>query len=82
MQPPFPDSIERELIGVCKQSMLQLRQQLRQYINELHKEWNMHDVDPVILVALLEVGTLLSSSNDGDLFNDGLYTQRKIVLLS
>ena len=50
-----PIAVERELIGVCKQSMLQLRQQLRQYINELHNELGVHDLNPFILTAANEV---------------------------
>lgn len=47
---------DREFIGICKQTMLQLRQHLRQYANELHSELSVADVHPYILTAALEVG--------------------------
>lgn len=55
--------MDRELIGVCKQSMLTLRQQLRQYINELHAESGVQDVDSYILTAASEVGFLTNWNN-------------------
>lgn len=52
-------NIERELVGICKQSMLMLRQQLLQYINELHADTNVDDVRSYIHMAANEVNSVL-----------------------
>ena len=51
----LPAPIEREQVGICKQSMLQLRHQLRQYMQQLHAEYVQAEVDPVIHTAAKEV---------------------------
>ena len=50
-----PLVVERELVGICKQSMLALRQQLRQYVDELHAQATIDDLKPYILTAANEV---------------------------
>ena len=53
----FPTILERELMGMCKHSVFQLRQQLRQYVNEVHDQFKMADTNQLIINAMMEVSS-------------------------
>lgn len=56
----LPMPIERELVGICKQSMVLLRQQLRQYLKDLHGTYGTADIDPVIITSAKEVRLVIT----------------------
>ena len=49
------ESVKRELVGICKQSIVKLRHQLRQYVHEVHGQSAVDDLNPLILTAANEV---------------------------
>lgn len=46
----FSYAVERELVGICKQSMWQVRQQLRQYIDDLHPGISKRNADMFVVM--------------------------------
>lgn len=52
------DPVSREFIGICKMSMVQLRNHLQQYVADLHLELTDHKLRPLFHDAVDEVLTL------------------------
>ena len=53
--------MERELLGICKQSMLVLAHELHQYVDQLHAQADINDkhLHEYILMAAEEVSDLV-----------------------
>lgn len=52
---------EREIVGICKQTLVQLCQQLRTYVDVLYTESDVRDLKPFIVKATQEVCSFVFS---------------------